>query len=459
MGWYRAGTVTVTNGSAAITGVGTNFVENANAGEAMLGPDGRVYEIAAIQSATQLTLANAYLGGGAAGQVYAILPTQSFARDLALGAAELLNSFAAVRDGIGEGLIADGTIAAPGLRFSADQDTGITRMAANQIGMIAAGVAKLIVTGGGATVVGDARVRDRIFLQRGSGGLDLPVVSYWDGSGGPLAGNKGDIVAFGNSGGDGLVFVNGAVERARIDTTGNLLVGVASGTSHIIQRDAANTGTPILCMAQAGGVIPAAAYAVDFNGVDAANPASAAFKLGRAATGRSLNASGTVNAAGADYAEYMTKSEGCGSIAKGDVCGVDRDGKLTRTWAEAISFVIKSTDPAYVGGDIWAADLPVQPEQDDGEVETSFAARLAAWEAALEAARKKVDRIAFAGQAPVNINGDADVGDYLIPVANGGGIAAIAVPAAEITFEQYRRRIGKVWAIRDGRPWVNIQHG
>jgi hypothetical protein len=33
------------------------------------------------------------------------------------------------------------------------------------------------------------------------------------------------------------------------------------------------------------------------------------------------------------------------------------------------------------------------------------------------------------------------------------------VPEAEITFDQYRRRLGKVWAIRDGRPWVDVQHG
>ncbi|MFD0387147.1 hypothetical protein ACFQ4K_03805 [Tistrella bauzanensis] len=34
-------------------------------------------------------------------------------------------------------------------------------------------------------------------------------------------------------------------------------------------------------------------------------------------TGRSLNASGTINASGADFAEYVTKAPGCGPVAKG----------------------------------------------------------------------------------------------------------------------------------------------
>ena len=65
-----------------------------------------------------------------------------------------------------------------------------------------------------------------------------------------------------------------------------------------------------------------------------------------------LIASGTINASGADYAEYMTKS-GNFTLAKGDVCGVNSEGKLTNVFADAISFVVKSTDPSYVGGDKW----------------------------------------------------------------------------------------------------------
>lgn len=60
---------------------------------------------------------------------------------------------------------------------------------------------------------------------------------------------------------------------------------------------------------------------------------------------------------------------------------------------------------------------------------------------------------------PVNATGTFAVGDYLIAAANGGGIHAVAVSEADITFAQYRRRLGKVWAIRGDRPWIDVQHG
>jgi hypothetical protein len=150
MPWYRAGSVAVTQGSATVTGAGTDFVGNTQAGEAFLGPDGREYEISAVQSATQLTIIPAYQGASAGGQAYAIQPTSSFARDLALGAAQLLNTFGAVRDGIGQGLIPDGTVGTPALRFAADQDTGIRRVSANVMSLVAGGFDRLTIDGNGA---------------------------------------------------------------------------------------------------------------------------------------------------------------------------------------------------------------------------------------------------------------------------------------------------------------------
>jgi len=72
---------------------------------------------------------------------------------------------------------------------------------------------------------GSLTVNDKIYLQRNSSSLILPIASYWDGSGSPLSGAKGDIVAIGNTGGDGLVFANANVERMRLDASGNVLVG------------------------------------------------------------------------------------------------------------------------------------------------------------------------------------------------------------------------------------------
>ena len=78
---------------------------------------------------------------------------------------------------------------------------------------------------------GSLTVNDKIYLQRNSSSLILPIASYWDGSGSPLSGAKGDIVAIGNSGGDGLVFANSNLERMRIDSGGNVLVGTTSAVS------------------------------------------------------------------------------------------------------------------------------------------------------------------------------------------------------------------------------------
>lgn len=95
-----------------------------------------------------------------------------------------------------------------------------------------------------------------------------------------------------------------------------------------------------VCRADVSGYNPAAtAVFVDKNGT----------------TNRSLNASGTINASGADYAEYMTKAPKCGAIQAGQIAGINADGQLVDTWADAVSFLVKSTNPSYVGGDSWGS--------------------------------------------------------------------------------------------------------
>ena len=169
-------------------------------------------------------------------------------------------------------------------------------------------------------------------------------------------------------------------------------------------------------------------------------------------TSRSINAAGTVNASGADYAEYMPKG-GNFTIAKGDVCGVTSNGLLTNTFADAISFLVKSTNPSYVGGDTWGGEdvIGVKPEADNTEA-------LAQWETDLEAARQKVDRVAFAGQVPVNVTG-ATPGQYIVPVAmTDGGITGIVKDETDLTLAEYMRAVGKVIAIEDdGRARIIVK--
>jgi hypothetical protein len=181
-----------------------------------------------------------------------------------------------------------------------------------------------------------------------------------------------------------------------------------------------------------------------------------------ATNSRSINATGTINASGADYAEYMVKADGCGVIAKGDIVGVNASGNLTDKFSDAHSFVIKSTDPSYVGGDSWSDGNPAvgpRPEPTSTEDEAEKAvleAELVKWKERHEAARATVDRIAFSGQVPVNVTG-ATVGDYIIPVADAtGGITG--KPVTDPTFDQYRSAVGRVWKIlEDGRAFVSVK--
>ena len=63
MAQYKTGTVSVTNGSAVITGTGTQFLSNAIAGNGFkVASDTVVYQIASVVSDTEITLSAPYAG-------------------------------------------------------------------------------------------------------------------------------------------------------------------------------------------------------------------------------------------------------------------------------------------------------------------------------------------------------------------------------------------------------------
>lgn len=78
MSWYKTGTVNVTNGSNIVAGVGTqwaNQLSGVSAGRMLLLQSSNqieIYEIASVQSDTQLTLADNYGGNTAKGITYKI---------------------------------------------------------------------------------------------------------------------------------------------------------------------------------------------------------------------------------------------------------------------------------------------------------------------------------------------------------------------------------------------------
>lgn len=91
MTWYQEGTISVTQNSSTVAGVSTRWVSNARVGEALVAPDGRIYEVTAIASDKALTISPAYKGATAAGQAYAIVPVQVYVKRLADQAARVLN--------------------------------------------------------------------------------------------------------------------------------------------------------------------------------------------------------------------------------------------------------------------------------------------------------------------------------------------------------------------------------
>lgn len=248
----------------------------------------------------------------------------------------------------------------------------------------------------------------------------------------------------------------------------------------VIAREGAAEGEPVLSLR----------YVADFNRTTLGFGSSAATAINvtrNSVTGRSINTPGTINANGADYAEYLIKGLLCGTIAPGQIVGIDADGHLTDKWDLAISFAVKSTNPCMVGGDSWAAHLgprPITPaspaspvRQDDttdeqwadvltgaqaaqNEFQTALAAAQVAqreFDIELEAVRQTVDRIAFAGQVPVNLQG-ATPGQFIVPVQDDAGIAGLAIDEADISLRQYMRAIGRVIAIEDdGRARIIVK--
>lgn len=210
-------------------------------------------------------------------------------------------------------------------------------------------------------------------------------------------------------------------------------------------------------------------------------------------TSRSINAGGTVNASGSDYAEYMRKADGCGVIAKGQIVGITASAELTDKFDDAVAFAIKSTDPSMVGGDTWGKDV-VYPElsvsapqkqpapmrkygQSDADfnaevvaIEEEYNSELAAYNskvadyeqalaeymATIESIRERYDRIAFSGQVPCNAVGGKP-GDYVVPTRNADGSISCKLVSSP-SFDEYRIAVGQVWKVMDdGRAWVSVK--
>lgn len=97
MAWYRTGSISISNGSKSLTGVGTSWVNNVQPGDAVILPDGAYYEVDLVGSNTSITLVEDYAGTTVApGGAYKIIPTQGRVRDLAAQVLQLITDYGTV---------------------------------------------------------------------------------------------------------------------------------------------------------------------------------------------------------------------------------------------------------------------------------------------------------------------------------------------------------------------------
>ncbi|TXN79300.1 hypothetical protein [Methylobacterium sp. WL8] len=154
-----------------------------------------------------------------------------------------------------------------------------------------------------------------------------------------------------------------------IGTDGALAVGanaVLGGTQMHVAGTGTTEGVSIgkFTDAQGYGAIEISVARGLVAGGASPNAAAAALKVWRNSTTlRSISTAGTINASGADYAEYERKRDDCGEIIKGQIVGFDADGRLTDRFDLAKRFGIKSTDPNMVGGDTWWLHLGTPPTE------------------------------------------------------------------------------------------------
>ena len=249
-----------------------------------------------------------------------------------------------------------------------------------------------------------------------------------------------------------MYFATNSTSRMEITKEGYFIVGSRFGNNnHRINGNGQTQGQTFLVISAYNSSSQDSAIFFGVNSMGG-NTASCALKVGKnSSNSRSINAGGTINASGSDYAEYMTKSSDF-ILAKGDICGINAEGKLTNKFSESISFVVKSTNPSYVGGDSWGGEdiLGEKPKDDSPD--------LPAYELKMEAARKLVDRIAFSGQVPVNVTGTT-AGQHIIPTAGSGDtIIGVAKAEASLSMAEYISSIGKVIALEsDGRARIIVK--
>jgi hypothetical protein len=419
MAWYRAGTVSVTNGSASVTGSGTAFVANVSIGEGIVLPDGRIYEITNVSSDTSLTLATNYLGSTASGQPYAIAPLRGRIAQLLSETSSLIASFAGVRDGIGAGLFPDGTVTAPSFRFSSSQTTGIFRPGANRLAVSTNGVQRFEVDASGNALFTQT-------LQTPLGAVGTPSYTF-----------TGDLnTGMWSPSADAIAFSTAGSERVRIDSSGRVGVGTTSPSEKL-----AVSGGDILL-----------SNAFSLKGRNAANTLSISMIRRNASDQVAIDEDGygTVIGFGGTLGVYGSGNVGIGTTSPGARLDASR-GHTTNGLAGVVAFPqFAVTNPAnwgYPAGMLFRAPLT------DGGAVANNAAIWSQW----ESDNNSHVALATTGSGTLaermRIDGSGNVG---IGTSSPGAKFEVSVNGTTSAFFRLTdtQAGGRVWSINNGFPAV-----
>ncbi|RON88419.1 phage tail protein [Pseudomonas fluorescens] len=162
MPWYKTGTVSVTQNSNAVIGLGTAFIANSRVGDAFRGPDGGWYEVTNIASDTALSISPSYQGATNNAGVYALAPMQGYVKDSADALRALVNQFGGVLAVLGTTPTTAGVRSALNLTNTDGVPEG-----ANNKYMTPAGVRAITLAGVDITTPGPVSASDSILAALG----------------------------------------------------------------------------------------------------------------------------------------------------------------------------------------------------------------------------------------------------------------------------------------------------
>ena len=131
-----------------------------------------------------------------------------------------------------------------------------------------------------------------------------------------------------------------------------------------------------------------------------------------------VTADGAYSSGGADYAEWLPRMNADDVFQPGDVVGIFA-GRISHNTKNAQQVMVISTNPAIVGG--------LDPNLDN---DTN--------------AMPNAEVVAFLGQAPVNVVGSVNAGDFIIASGKSDG-TAVAIAPHQLSRQHLSKIIGTSW--------------